>query len=91
MAVHCLRMLPKQTDKDIMDRKDSIKFKLMPEGHIRGVQTQRTDLASAAEWMIYFTNVCAPTISVAHVPKLLIADERIYNALRHAVLQGDSR
>ena len=84
-------MLPKQTDKDIMDRKDSIKFKLMPEGHIRGVQTQRTDLASAAEWMIYFTNVCAPTISVAHVPKLLIADERIYNALRHAVLQGDSR
>ena len=74
-----------------MDRKDSIKFKLMPEGHIRGVQTQRTDLASAAEWMIYFTNVCAPTISVAHVPKLLIADERIYNALRHAVLQGDSR
>ena len=84
-------MLPKQTDKDIMDRKDSIKFKLMPEGHIRGVQTQRTDLASAAEWMIYFTNVCAPTISVTHVSKLLIADERIYNALRHAVLQGDSR
>lgn len=81
MAVHCLRMLPKQTDKDIMDRKDSIKFKLMPDGHIRGVQTQRTDLASAAEWMIYFTNVCAPTISVAHIPKLLIADDRIYSAL----------
>ena len=81
MAVHCLRMLPKQTDKDIMDRKDSIKFKLMPEGHIRGVQTQRTDLASAADWMIYFTNVCAPTISVAHVSKLLIADDRIYSAL----------
>lgn len=81
MAVHCLRMLPKQTDKDIMDRAEAIKFKLMPDGHIRGVQTQRTDLASAAEWMIYFTNVCAPTISVAHVPKLLIADDRIYSAL----------
>ena len=53
----------------------------MPEGHIRGVQTQRTDLASAAEWMIYFKNVCAPTISVAHVPKLLITDDRIYSAL----------
>ena len=53
MAVHCLRMLPKQTDKDIMDRKDSIKFKLIPEGHIRGVQTQRSDLASAAELQIY--------------------------------------
>lgn len=64
-----------------MDRAEAIKFKLMPDGHIRGVQTQRTDLASAAEWMIYFTNVCAPTISVAHVPKLLIADDRIYSAL----------
>lgn len=28
-------MLPKQTDKDIMDRAEAIKFKLMPEGHIR--------------------------------------------------------
>lgn len=64
-----------------MDRAEAIKFKLMPDGHIRGVQTQRTDLASAAEWMIYFTNVCAPTISVAHVPKLLITDDRIYSAL----------
>lgn len=62
MAVRCLRMLPKQTDKNIMDRAEAIKFKLMPDGHIRGVQTQRRDLASAAEWMIYFTNVCAPTI-----------------------------
>ena len=35
MAVRCLRMLPKQTDKNIMDRAEAIKFKLMPEGHIR--------------------------------------------------------
>lgn len=81
MAVRCLRMLPKQTDKNIMDRAEAIKFKLMPDGHIRGVQTQRSDLASAAEWMIYLTNVCAPTISVAHAPKLLITDDRIYSAL----------
>ena len=90
MAVHCLRMLPKQTDKDIMDRKDSIKFKLMPDGHIRGVQTQRTDLASAAEWMIYFTNVCAPTISVAHVPKLLITDEAILTTLSNVQWKEDT-
>ena len=64
-----------------MDRAEAIKFKLMPDGHIRGVQTQRSDLASAAEWMIYLTNVCAPTISVAHAPKLLITDDRIYSAL----------
>lgn len=78
-------MLPKQTDKDIMDRAEAIKFKLMPDGHIRGVQTQRPDLASAAEWMIYFTNVCAPTISVAHVPKLLITDEAILESLMRSV------
>ena len=66
-----------------MDRAASIRFKLMPDGHIRGVQTQRTDLASAAEWMIYFTNVCAPTISVAHVPKLLIADEKVAQTLKN--------
>lgn len=70
-----------------MDRAEAIKFRLMPDGHIRGVQTQRQDLASAAEWMIYFTNVCAPTISVAHAPKLLIADERLYEALHNAVLR----
>ena len=91
MAVHCLRMLPKQTDKKIMDRASSIKFKLIPKGDIRGVQTQRSDLASAAELQIYPPHLCSPTITVAYAPKLLIADERIYNALRHAVLQGDSR
>ncbi len=80
-------MLPKQTDKDIMDRAEAIKFKLMPDGHIRGVQTQRPDLASAAEWMIYFTNVCAPTISVAHAPKILITDDRTYRALQTATHQ----
>jgi hypothetical protein len=68
-----------------MDRAEAIKFKLMPDGHIRGVQTQRPDLASAAEWMIYFTNVCAPTISVAHVPKLLITDEAILESLMRSV------
>lgn len=67
-----------------MDRAEAIKFKLMPDLHIRGVQTQRPDLASAAEWMIYFTNICAPTISVAHAPKILIADERIYQALHRS-------
>lgn len=45
-------MLPKQTDKDIMDRKDSIKFKLMPEGHIRAFRTNRADLPGVSELMI---------------------------------------
>lgn len=66
-----------------MDRAEAIKFKLMPDGNIRGVQTQRPDLASAAEWMIYLTNVCAPTISVAHAPKLLIADEKVAQTLKN--------
>lgn len=91
MAVHCLRMLPKQTDKDIMDRAEAIKFKLMPDGHIRAFQSNTPDLRGISELQIYPPHLCSPTITVAHCPKLLITDERIYNALRHAVLQGDSR
>lgn len=59
----------------------------MSDGHIRGVQTQRRDMAGASEWMIYFTNVCAPTITVAHAPKLLITDEAIRQTLYNALLR----
>lgn len=67
-----------------MRRAEAIKFKLMPDGHIRGVQTQRSDLASAAEWMIYIPLMICPTISAAHPTKLLIENERLLNALRAA-------
>ena len=64
----------------------------MSEGHIRGFRTNRADLPGVSELMIYPPpHLCSPTITVAHAPKLLIADERIYNTLRYAVLQGDSR
>ena len=53
MAVHCLRMLPKQTDKDIMDRAEAIKFKLMPDGHIRAFQSNTPDLRGISELQIY--------------------------------------
>lgn len=72
---------------DTGNRAESIKFKLMPDGHIRGVQMQRPDKASAAEWMIYPTTACCPTISVAHVPKLLITDLSVFKSLvqHHAI------
>ena len=70
-----------------MDRAEAVKFKLMPDGHIRGVQTQRPDLASATEWMIYFTNACAPTITAVHTPKLLITDEAIQRTLFNSLLR----
>ena len=50
MAVHCLRMLPKQTDKDIMDRKEAIKFKLMPDGAIRAHDSRYG--CGVSEWHI---------------------------------------
>lgn len=81
MAVHCLRMLPKQTDKDIMDRAEAIKFKLMPDGHIRAFQSNTPDLRGISELQIYPPHLCSPTITVAHCPKFLIADDRIYSAL----------
>lgn len=58
----------------------------MSEGHIRAFRTNRADLPGVSELMIYPPHLCSPTITVAHAPKLLIADERIYTALRHAVL-----
>ena len=39
MAVHCLRMLPKQTNKNIMDISSSIKFKLMLGGYSNTITT----------------------------------------------------
>lgn len=67
-----------------MDRAASIKFKLMPDGHIRGVQTHRPDLASASESMIYMPDGLSPAITAAHAPKLLMTDERLHAALLRA-------
>lgn len=86
MAVRCLRMLPKQTDKNIMDRAEAIKFKLMPDGHIRAFQSNVPDLRGISELQIYPPHICAPTITTCGHIKFLIADERIYTALRHVVL-----
>lgn len=73
-----------------MDRAEAIKFKLMPEGHIRAFQSNTPDLRGISELQIYPPPcLYSPTITVAHVPKLLITDERIYTALRHAVLPCD--
>lgn len=36
-----------------MDRAESIKFKLMPDGHIRGFRTNRADLPGVSELQIY--------------------------------------
>lgn len=59
--------------------------------HVRAFDPGK-DNAGCSEMMIYLPIAAAPTIRSRpdHI-KLLIADERIYNALRHAVLQGDSR
>ena len=77
-------MLPKQTDKDIMDRAEAIKFKLMPEGYIRAFQSNTPDLRGISEMQIYPPHLPSPTITVAHCPKLLIADERINTTLQEA-------
>lgn len=86
MAVHFLGMLPKQTDKDIMDRKDSIKFKLMSDGVIRAHDSRYG--CGISEWHIITPppHIC-DTITTAQQHKLLIADETIYRTLHHAILR----
>ena len=90
MAVHCLRMLPKQTDKDIMDRAEAIKFKLMPDGHIRAFQSNTPDLRGISELQIYPPNLCSPTITVAHVLKILITDNAVLTALHNIKWKEDT-
>lgn len=58
----------------------------MPDGHIRGVQTHRKDLASASEWYIYSPKGIAPTVRTKggeHM-KAMITDERINKSLQEA-------
>lgn len=61
----------------------------MPDGHIRGVQTHRRDLATASEWCIYPSCGIAPTIKTTggeHL-KLLITDERFQRSIYNALLR----
>lgn len=83
-------MLPKQTDKDIMDRAEAIKFKLMPDGHIRAFQSNTPDLRGISELQIYPPRICSPTITVAHCPKLLITDEAILTTLSNVQWKKDT-
>lgn len=36
-----------------MDRAEAIKFKLMPDGHVRAFQSNAADLRGVSEWQIY--------------------------------------
>lgn len=64
--------------------KRAIRFKLMPDGQIRGFRPNSTDKAGASEWQITPPYCIARTITAVHCSKILITDESIYNALRRA-------
>lgn len=83
-------MLPKQTDKNIMDRAEAIKFKLMPDGHIRAFQSSTPDLRGISELQIYPPHAVSPTITVAHCPKLLMTDEVILTTLSNVQWREDT-
>jgi hypothetical protein len=65
-------------------RQQSIKFKLLPDGHIRAYSTLRSDLPGLSELMIYPPHIVAPTVTTSNHTNILIADEAIYNALSNA-------
>ena len=69
---------------DSRNRAEAIKFKLMPDGHIRAFQSNTPDLRGVSELNIHTPLCASPTITVAHVPKLLITDNGILNALSKA-------
>lgn len=73
-----------------MDRAEAIKFKLMPDGHIRAFQSNTPDLRGISELQIYPPRICSPTITVAHCPKLLITDEAILTTLSNVQWKKDT-
>ena len=68
-----------------MDRKEAIKFKLMPDGVIRAHDSRYG--CGVSEWHIITPPHICDTITTAQQHKLLIADERIHQALHHAILR----
>lgn len=68
-----------------MDRAEAIKFKLMPDGHIRAFQSNTPDLRGVSEMNIHTPLCASPTITVAHVPKLLMTDEAILQSLMRSI------
>lgn len=68
-----------------MDRAEAIKFKLMPDGHIRGHDTRKG--TGISEGHITPPYAVCDTITVAHAPKLLIVDERLLATLHNAILR----
>jgi hypothetical protein len=81
---HTAKQLPRSDTALPMDRAQSIKFKLMPDGHIRGFRTNRKDLPGVSELQIYHIQSISPTLTAAHEPKLLIIDERVNAAIQEA-------
>lgn len=76
-------MLPKQTDKDIMDRAEAIKFKLMPDGVIRAHDTRKG--SGLSEWHIITSPSVCDTLTTAQPHKLLMTDETILESLMRSI------
>ena len=72
---------------DNRNRAEAIKFKLMPDGCIRAHDIRKG--SGLSEWHIALSHAICDTLTTAHVFHFLTTDERIYDALRHAILQGD--
>lgn len=66
-----------------MDRQQAIRFKLMPQGHIRGYDFRKG--SGITEWQIYPPSAVFHTVTTdGKSNKLLVADRAILNALKRA-------
>ena len=54
-----------------MYRASQIKFKLLPNGHIRAFQSNTRDKRGVSELQTILPQYVSPTITVAHTPKLI--------------------
>lgn len=59
----------------------------MPDGHIRAFQSDTPDLRGVSELNVHLLKAVSPTLTVNHVPKILIANERLQAVLHDALLR----
>ncbi len=65
-------------------RSDGLRYKLLPDGHIRAYDANTHDKRGISEGYIYPTYALAPTIRTCISALLLVTDGSTANALREA-------
>lgn len=66
-------------------RKDGLRFKLLPDGHIRAYNAFTSDKRGISEMQIYPPPCCAPAVTTYPHTLTIVCNERFCNTLRKII------